>query len=269
MTARIKTNILGILNLSDDSFSDGGRYREPAAALEHARRLVADGACAIDVGAAASNPEARAVEPAEEIRRIDPVLQALQRERIPLSIDSWKPEVQRYACKQGVAFINDIRGFGDAAVLDTLAAADCRLIVMHAVQPGAIAERSERGSDEVLSSVYRFFDQRVRELLRAGISEDRLVLDPGMGFFLSSAAEASFAVLSEIPRIKSSFGLPLLISVSRKSFLGAVAGRGVGERGAATLAAEIAAVLRGVDYVRTHEVAPLADAIAVLDALPT
>ncbi len=259
--------IFGIVNVTDDSFSDGGLYRDPEAALDHARSLVAGGAYAVDLGAAASNPDARPVEPAEEIRRLAPILDVLAAEGVRVCVDSWKPETQRYCLERGVAFLNDIRGFPDAGLDEELAASDCGLIVMHSTSHGAIAERRELGIDEVLSSIYRFFDERIGRLTAAGVAPERLILDPGMGLFLSSDASVSFAVLARLDHLKSAFGLPVLVSVSRKSFLASVCGRSVAERGAATLGAEIAAVLSGADYIRTHDVRTLADALAALRAV--
>ncbi len=233
----------------------------------HARSLVASGAYAVDLGAAASNPDARPVDPTEEIRRLAPILDVLCAEGVRVSVDSWKPETQRYCLGRGVAFLNDIRGFADPALDEELAASDCSLIVMHSTSLGAIAERRELGIDEVLSSMYRFFEERIRRLTAAGVARERLILDPGMGLFLSSDASVSFAVLAQLERLKSTFELPVLVSVSRKSFLASVCGRDVGERGAATLGAEIAAALRGADYIRTHDVRALADALAVIRAV--
>ncbi len=226
-----------------------------------------DGAFAVDLGAAASNPDARPVEPAEEIERLAPVLDVLLPAGVRVSVDSWKTETQRYCLGRGVAFLNDIRGFADPTFDEELAAADCRLIVMHSTSREAIAERRPLGRDEVLSSIYRFFDERIRRLTAAGVSPDRLIIDPGMGLFLSSDATASFAVLADLERLKRTFGLEVMVSVSRKSFLAAACGREVGERGAATLGAEIAAALRGADYIRTHDVRALSDALAAVRAV--
>ena len=260
--------IFGIVNITEDSFSDGGRFLDTTAALTHARRLVAAGAEIIDLGAAASNIAARPVAPAEEIRRLDPLITALAADGTPVSVDSFAPEVQRFAIARGVAFLNDIQGFPDPSFYQELAAASCRLVVMHAVQGRGRAQQVELTAGDVWERIHVFFADRVRALERGGIARQRLILDPGMGFFLSSWPEASLRVLAGIERLKQAFGLPVLVSASRKSFLRAVTGRaGASELGAATLAAELYAAEQGADYIRTHDPAALVDALKVMTAL--
>jgi dihydropteroate synthase type 2/dihydropteroate synthase type 3 len=259
--------ILGIVNITEDSFSDGGKYLEPRSAIVRALELVDDGADGVDLGAASSNPDAKHVAPDEEIRRLDPVVAALAERGIAVSIDTFKPEVQRWAARRRVAYINDIGGFPDAAVYADLAHAECKLIVMHSVQRGRRATRVETDAAMVIGGMLRFFEERIAALERAGVRRDRLVLDPGMGFFLGANVEPSLHALAEIPRLKKTFGLPIHVSVSRKSFLGTLTGRGHDERGAATLAAELYAASQGVDFIRTHEVRALADGLKVLAAL--
>jgi dihydropteroate synthase type 2 len=260
--------LFGIVNITEDSFSDGGQYLDPPDAIGHARALVAAGAQVIDLGAAASNVDARPVSAAEEIRRLDPVIAALAADGTQTSVDSFLPEVQRFALSKGVAFLNDIQGFPDPSVYRELAAASCRLVVMHAVQGRGRARRVELPADEVWERIHYFFVERVAALERGGIARERLILDPGMGFFLSKRPEASLRVLTGLDRLKRDFGLPVLVSVSRKSFLRAITGRASAlEMGAATLAAEIYAAEMGADYIRTHDPGALADALKVLAAL--
>ncbi|HEV2100979.1 MAG TPA: dihydropteroate synthase [Stellaceae bacterium] len=260
--------IFGIVNVTEDSFSDGGRFLDTTAALAHARTLAATGAHFIDLGAAASNIAARPVTATEEIRRLDPLIAALEADGTPVSVDSFAAEVQRFAIARGVAFLNDIQGFPDPSIYPELAAAGCRLVVMHAVHGRGRAQRVEMSADEVWDRIHTFFADRVRALERGGIARERLVLDPGMGFFLSSRPDASLRVLAGLDRLKQAFGLPVLISVSRKSFLREVTGRaGAAELGAATLVAEIYAAEQGVDFIRTHDPAALADGLNVMAAL--
>jgi dihydropteroate synthase type 2 len=260
--------LFGIINITQDSFSDGGRYLDPSDAIAQARALVAAGAQVIDLGAAASNVDARPVSAAEEIRRLDPVIAALAAEGTPISVDSFLPEVQRFAVESGAVFLNDIQGFPDPALYPELAAASCRLVVMHAVQGRGRAQRVELAADEVWDRIHYFFVERLAALERGGIARERLILDPGMGFFLSNRPEASLRVLTGLDRLKRDFGLPVLVSVSRKSFLRAITGRASAlEMGAATLAAEIYAAEMGADYIRTHDPGALADALKVLAAL--
>jgi dihydropteroate synthase type 2 len=259
------TRLFGILNVTPDSFSDGGQWIEPARAIEHARRLVADGAYAVDLGAASSRPGATPVPADEEMRRLTPVLEPLLAAGVTVSIDSFHPTVQRFAIERGVAYLNDIEGFPDAAMYPRLAASECGLVVMHRIAHGA-AELPV-SPDVVLASIERFFDERVRRLVAAGIRRERLVLDPGMGFFLSGNPEVSLAVLRALPSLRACFGLPLLVSVSRKAFLRTLTGRELPDVGPATLAAELYAARQGADYVRTHDVRALRDALVVQRAL--
>jgi dihydropteroate synthase len=260
--------LFGIVNITEDSFSDGGRYLDPSDAIAQARTLVAAGAQVIDLGAAASNVDARPVSAAEEIRRLEPVIAALAAEGTQISVDSFLPEVQRFAVSRGVAFLNDIQGFPDPAFYHELAGARCRLVVMHAVQGRGRAQRVELAADQVWDRIHDFFGGRLAALERGGITRERLILDPGMGFFLSSRPEASLRVLAGLGRLKRDFGLPVLVSVSRKSFLRTITGRASTlEIGAATLAAEIYAAEIGADFIRTHDPGALADALKVMAAL--
>ena len=260
--------IFGILNITEDSFSDGGRYLDPAAAVAQARRLVAEGADVVDIGAAASNISAKPVPAAEEIRRLDGVITALAGSGIAISVDSFQPDAQRFAISRGVAFVNDIQGFPDPSVYPALAGSACGLVVMHAVHGRGRAQQVELDAATVWGNIDDFFTARIAGLEAAGIARQRLILDPGMGFFLSTRPEASLRALAGIARLKARFGLPVLVSVSRKSFLAAITGRsGPGERGSATLAAELFAAAEGVDYIRTHDPAALRDGLAVMPAL--
>jgi dihydropteroate synthase type 2 len=260
--------LFGILNITEDSFSDGGRHLDPAAAIAAARRLAADGADIVDIGAAASNVAAKPVTPDEEIRRLAPVIAALREAGIAVSVDSFAPETQRYALRAGVDYLNDIQGFADPALYPELAAASCGLVVMHAVQGRGRAQRVAVPAAEIWQRIEDFFAARIAALKAAGIARDRLILDPGMGFFLGSEAAASLVVLTGLDRLKRRFGLPVLVSVSRKSFLAAVTGRrSPGELGAATLAAELYAAAHGADYIRTHDPAALRDALVLMAAL--
>jgi dihydropteroate synthase type 2 len=259
------TTIFGILNITADSFSDGGKYLDPDAAVSQGRTLLADGADVLDIGAASSNPDAAPVAPDLEVERLRAVLPALGSAAV--SIDTYAPKVQRWALAQGVGWLNDIQGFPDSALYPALAASPAKLIVMHAVQARGQATRVDVPPTQIMDRLFRFFDARLAALEAAGIARDRLVIDPGMGFFLGTDPQTSFTVLRRLPEFKARYGLPLLVSVSRKSFLRAVTGRPAAQSGPASLAAEIYAVRQGADYVRTHEPGPLRDALAVQTAL--
>jgi dihydropteroate synthase type 2 len=258
--------IFGILNVTRDSFSDGGRFLDPRAALDHALELVADGADVIDVGAASSHPEAEDVPVDEEMRRLEPVVADLVDRGIPVSVDSWQTPVQRFAIAAGASWLNDIRGFADHAFHPELAAAGVGLVVMHSIAQGPRATRQSTDAEDVYRGVIEFFDARVAELETAGVARGRIVLDPGMGLFLGAEPEPSILVLRRLDRLRERYGLPLLISVSRKSLVGRLAG-GVARRDAASLAAELFAVERGATFIRTHEPRLLRDALTVLASL--
>ena len=255
--------ILGIVNVTEDSFSDGGRFLAPEAAIAHARKLVSDGADIIDLGAASSNPDAKPVSAEVEIARLATVVDALKQDGVPVSIDTFAPEVQGWALKQGVEYLNDIQGFPDAEVYPALASSEATLILMHSVQERGPATRVHVPPEILVDRILAFLETRIATLVEAGVERRRLVLDPGMGLFLGSARSASLMVLKAIPRLKQAFNLPVLVSVSRKSFLRALTGRALVDAGPASLAAEIYAVLQGADYIRTHEPAPLKDALTV------
>lgn len=260
------TTIIGIVNLTTDSFSDGGHYLDPQRALQHARELLGQGAHYVDLGPASSNPDAAPVSATEQIARLAPVVAALEHSRI--SVDATEPQVIRWALGQQLAMLNDIRGFGEPALWPELARAHCQLVVMHSLAGALVADRRDVEPEQVWQSVIDFFDRRIAALTGAGIARERLILDPGMGFFLGANPQASVLLLRRLPQLRERYGLPLYVSVSRKSFLGAlVGGRPVAERAAATLAAELFAFANGADYIRTHDVQALADGLRVQNAL--
>ena len=257
--------IIGVVNMTEDSFSDGGHYLAAEDAIAHARKLLDDGADVIDLGPASSHPDAREVSPEEEIARLCPVISALHGAGadIRLSVDSYRSETQRFAIEQGVAYLNDIQGFSDPSLYEELARSSCRLILMHSIQRGGSATREASEPSRILDEIDDFFERRLDTLSGAGIVRERIILDPGMGFFLGDDPEASIRVLQNIERLRDRWKCPILISVSRKSFLGAITDRAIPDRGAATLTAELHAARHGVSYIRTHDVAALRDALRV------
>jgi len=263
----VPPQILGIVNITEDSFSDGGRFLSPEQAIAQALALAEAGADVIDLGPASSHPDARPVTADEEIRRLAPVIDALAARGIAVSVDSFLPATQRYAMVRNAAFLNDIQGFPDAEIYPDLARGTCRLIIMHAIQGRGIAMRMESDPQAVSERVDSFFHKRIAELERAGIGRDRLILDPGMGYFLGNQPEASLRMLRGLKGLRERFGLPVLVSVSRKSFLRVLTGRGVDQAGAATLAAELFAAAQGVAYIRTHDAGALRDGLKIWSAL--
>lgn len=263
--------ILGIVNVTRDSFSDGGEHLAPRAAIKRALRLADEGAAYIDVGAESTHPDAEDVPAEAEIARLTPVVQALKAEGLRVSVDTYKPPVIRAMLALGADLINDVTAARDPASVAALRDADVPIILMHSTAPQARAQRADVPADEITTRVRAFFEQRLAALEAAGLDRRRLILDPGMGFFLGRDPELSLRVLRDLPAL-AAFGRPLCVCTSRKSFLGTLLGRGeqprpVRERAAATLATELWAAAAGMEYIRTHEVRPLADALRIWDAL--
>jgi dihydropteroate synthase type 2 len=260
------TTLLGILNITEDSFSDGGRFLDPEAARARALALATD-ADIIDIGAASSKPDAIPVSPEVEIARMKPIIALLKDNGTAVSVDSFAPEVQRWAIAQGVDYLNDVRGFPLPEIYPELAASPVKLIMMHSVEGLGPATRIRIPAEDLHGRIVEFFETRIAALTAAGVASDRIILDPGMGLFLGSHPDASFTVLRQTGALKRHFGLPVLISVSRKSFLRRLVGREVADIGPATLAAELYAAGQGADYIRTHDPRALKDALAVFRAL--
>jgi dihydropteroate synthase type 2 len=259
--------ILGILNITEDSFSDGGKFLGAEAALTHAAALLVEGADILDIGAASSHPDAKSVAPQTEIARLQSVLPALKAKGVLLSIDTFSPAVQRWALRQEPDYLNDIHGFPDATLYPELAAAKATLVVMHMVQPEGVAVRTDIKPSEIFGRVSEFFDRRLEALTQAGIAKERLILDPGMGQFVGTDPENSLILLRRLPELKARYDLPLLVSVSRKGFLRRLVNRPPDQSGPASLAAELFAAANGADYIRTHAPAWLRDGLEVVKAI--
>ncbi|TAK88606.1 MAG: dihydropteroate synthase [Betaproteobacteria bacterium] len=262
-----RPKIVGIVNVTPDSFSDGGRYLEPPKAIEHARELRTAGADVIELGAASSHPDSGKISPADELGRLAPVLSQLSSADFDIGLDSTQPEVQTFGIKNGVRFLNDIRGFPDSSIYDVLATSSCMLVVMHSVSRTEHADRRNISAQSAFDSACRFFEERLRRLTERGIALDRIILDPGMGFFLSSNPEPSLAMLAHLPSIHQRFGLPLFVSVSRKSFLRNLMPSETCDLRIRTIAAELFLRCMPVAYIRTHDVAVLNEGLATLEAI--
>tara|TARA_B100001778_G_scaffold185127_1_gene152461 strand:- start:142 stop:966 length:825 start_codon:yes stop_codon:yes gene_type:complete len=267
-------HLLGIVNITTDSFSDGGQYLQPQSLEEHILKLCEGGCPILDLGAASSNPAANPVDTELEIERLNLALEIIQRLKeksqisrdVEVSIDTFNPEVQKFALDQNIDYLNDITGFPEREMHPTLAASSCRLIIMHSIQRG-IANETRVSPDLILDQIRSFFQKRLQELETAGISRKRLILDPGMGFFLGSDPECSYRVLRNLQSLKEEFGLPLLVSVSRKSFLGAITGTPPQRRWAETLACELYLAEQKVEYIRTHDPEAIYRALAIQQAI--
>ncbi|MGE5178488.1 MAG: dihydropteroate synthase [Bacteroidota bacterium] len=260
-----RARVVGILNLTPDSFYDGGRYAEPSAALARAEAMAAEGADAIDVGAQSTRPGGEPPIGAEaEWERLRPVLPGLIRLGLPVSIDTWRVGVARRALEAGAAIVNDITGLtAEPAIAREAAAAGAGLVIMHS-RGGPDHLHDPVEYDNVVEEVRGFLIAQWNAAAAAGVPNERIALDPGIGF--SKRAPQSLAVLYGLPRL-TSLGRPLYIGVSRKSFLGHVTGRPAEERLAAGLGATVAARLRGGGIFRTHDVRETVDAIRMAEAI--
>ncbi|MBW4698262.1 MAG: dihydropteroate synthase [Aphanocapsa lilacina HA4352-LM1] len=261
------TQIVGIVNITTDSFSDGGQFLDAERAIGHARRLRGEGAHWIDLGAESSNPDGEQVTAEIEAERLAPVVAALSADGVSVAIDTCKSSVMVRCLELGAQMINDITALADPRSVEVLKTFRVPVVLMFARNRQARAEQRPGDCETVWNEIEAFFSGRIDRLLGAGLQDRQLILDPGMGFFLGSNPEPSLRVLAHVDRL-GRFGLPVYLSVSRKSFIGSVlGGRPAAGRDHGTLAAEIWAYLAGVDYLRTHAVAPLSDAIRVIAAI--
>lgn len=258
--------IVGILNVTPDSFSDGGRYLDTGAAVEKGLGLIAQGADIVDIGAESSNADGAKISAEEEIRRITPVIKALKKEGVRISVDTYKPQVMQHAILLGADMVNDITGLRDKAAAEVVRQGGIPVVIMFARNSDPHAERTERDHSTVLGEIEAFFTRRLQSLHEAGIADDKVIIDPGMGLFLGGNPEPSLAVLRHIETLKR-FDRAIYLSTSRKSFIGRVLDRPISQRGVGTLATEIWGYLHGVSYIRTHEPQPLRDAIKMIQAI--
>jgi dihydropteroate synthase len=255
--------VMGILNVTPDSFSDGGRFVARDSALRRAEAMIAEGVDIIDIGGESTRPGAASPSMDEELQRVMPVLSALRDCGKPLSVDTLKPGVMREALGAGADMINDVNGFRTPDALEAVRDSDCGLCVMHMQhQPQTMQENP--GYTDVVAEVLAFLRQRCAALTGAGVDAGRICIDPGFGF--GKTVEHNLSLLKNIGRIRDELALPVLAGLSRKSMLGALTGRGVEERLAASLAAALVAVERGARIVRVHDVAQTVDALKVWQA---
>ena len=258
-----RTLVMGVVNLTPDSFSDGGAFETPAAALAHAELLVAQGADILDLGAESTRPGAPPLPMEEEWRRLEPVLRVLSARGLPVSVDTYKPEVMRRSLAEGAAMINDVQGFRMPGALEAVAASNCGLCVMH-MQRDPLSMQAAPVYEDVVAEVCLFLAERVAALNAAGIEAARIVLDPGFGF--GKTVRQNYQLLHHLDSLRVA-GLPLLAGLSRKSMIGAITGRPVAERLAGSVAAALGAVAHGAEIVRVHDVAATVDALKVWRAI--
>ena len=252
--------VMGVLNVTPDSFSDGGHYRSLEFAVSRAEEMVASGVDIIDIGGESTRPGSPSVPVAEELARVMPALYALQEAGKALSVDTCKPEVMREAIIAGADMINDINGFQAPGAIEAVVNSDCGLCVMH-MQGTPQDMQAQPVYTDVVAEVIAFLRERVAALEAAGVDRERICVDPGLGF--GKTVEHNYALLKNTERIADELGLPVLIGLSRKSMIGAVTGRPVEERLAGSLAGALAAVAQGAKIIRVHDVAETVDALKV------
>ena len=257
--------LMGVVNVTPDSFSDGGRFLEPDAAVAQAIRLAEEGADLVDVGGESTRPGAPAVTAAVEIGRVVPVVERLRARGFPLpiSVDTSKGAVARAALAAGADLVNDVTALSDPDLARAVAAAGVPVVLMHLRgTPADMQSRAVYG--DVVADVARELEAALARAVAAGVARDRIILDPGVGF--AKTAEQSIELLARVAELHA-LGRPLLVGPSRKSFIGKITGAGAGDRVPGTLAAVTACVLGGVELLRVHDVGPARQAAAVAAAL--
>lgn len=262
--AQTRPLVMGVLNVTPDSFSDGGRFHSLELALSRAEQMIEDGVDIIDIGGESSRPGAQPLSLDEELHRVMPVLYALRDCGKPISIDTYKPEVMREALAAGADMINDINGFRAPGALSAVKDADCALCIMHMQRDPATMQANPVYAD-VTSDVTEFLRDRISILVTQGVDRQRICIDPGFGF--GKTLDHNLSLLKNLDRLAGELGLPLLVGLSRKSMIGAITGRPVEARIAGSVAAALVAAERGAHIVRVHDVAETVDAFKVWRAV--
>jgi len=249
---------MGVVNITPDSFSDGGRFEDAEAALAHAHSLLEEGADILDVGGESTRPGAATVAAEEELRRVLPIVRQLR--DVPVSVDTRKPEVMRAALDFGASMINDIQALAAPGALEAVAKSDCAVCLMHMQGEPGTMQRDPHYAD-VFGEVKSFIKQRVDKLTSSGIEIERIVVDPGFGF--GKTVEHNLTLLKRLPELSE---LPILAGLSRKSSLQKITGRPVEDRLAGSLAMALLALQGGAKILRVHDVKETRDVIAVWEA---
>ncbi|HWT29005.1 MAG TPA: dihydropteroate synthase [Methylophilaceae bacterium] len=259
-----RPHIMGIVNVTPDSFSDGGKFVAVDNAVAHAMQLVEDGADILDIGGESTRPGAVPVSLEDELRRVIPVIEALAKvTRVPLSIDTYKPQVMQAALDAGASLINDIRALQEPGALEIAASTDAGICLMHMQGLPATMQVDPR-YDDVVAEVRAFLAERMAAAEAAGIASERILLDPGFGF--GKRTEHNIALLQALPQLLD-LGRPLLVGLSRKSVLGQLTGGDVSVRLHSSIAASVLSVMKGARIVRVHDVKATADALKVVAAV--
>jgi dihydropteroate synthase len=255
--------VMGIVNVTPDSFSDGGRFASVDAAVDEARRMIEEGADILDIGGESTRPGAFPVPAEEELQRVLPVVERLSDAPVPLSIDTYKPEVMAAALAAGASMVNDVQALREPGALEIVAGSDAAVCLMH-MQGTPQTMQADPQYAEVVGDVCAFLRERVAVCEAAGIARTRIVVDPGFGFGKTKAH--NIALLRRLGEL-GALGVPILAGLSRKSVLGTITAKRVGERVYSSVAAALVAVYRGAAIVRAHDVGATRDALAVYGAV--
>lgn len=258
------THVMGILNVTPDSFSDGGRFSQLDAALRHAAAMVAAGATIIDVGGESTRPGARAVSPVEEMERVAPIVERIHRELdVIISVDTSTPAVMRETARLGAGLINDVRSLQRDGALDAAAATGLPVCLMHMLgEPGTMQDAPHY--DHLVAEVTAFLVDRIAQCAAVGIAPERIILDPGFGF--AKTLQHNLSLFKHMESLHA-LGRPLLVGVSRKSMIGMALNRPVGERLYGGLALAALAVAKGARILRVHDVAETVDVVRMIEAV--
>jgi dihydropteroate synthase len=255
--------VMGIVNVTPDSFSDGGRYLSTNAAIDHAYQLLEEGADILDIGGESTRPGAARISEQEELDRVLPVIEGLRQIRQPISIDSTKPAVMRAALQSGASWVNDVNALQEAGALAAVAASGAAVCLMHKQGTPETMQNAPIYAD-VMAEVMSFLQQRISACIAAGVAKERIVIDPGFGFGKSLAHNVS--LLKNLQQF-ATLGVPILAGLSRKSMLGTLTGREINHRLPASVAAALIAVQNGAQIVRVHDVQATVDALKIWNAV--
>lgn len=255
--------VMGIVNVTPDSFSDGGKFQDSRAAIMHARQMVEDGADLLDIGGESTRPGARAASLSEELDRVLPIIEALASIGVPISIDTQKPEVMRAALSKGASMVNDVNALQAPGALEVVASSNAGVCLMHK-QGSPETMQQQPDYQDVMGDVREFLADRANAVMATGVKPERIVIDPGFGF--GKTVAHNLTLLRNLYHFHE-LGFPVLAGLSRKSTLGAITGREVHERMAASIAAALIAVQKGAKILRVHDVRETVDALKVLDAV--
>ncbi len=260
-----RTLIMGVLNVTPDSFSDGGEFQNPENAARHAVSMVKEGADIIDIGGESTRPGAKKITPEEEINRIKDVLEILiKKVDVPISIDTYKSQVAEYALSRGASIVNDISALrADNDMAKVVAKYGAGVVLMH-IKGAPETMQENPHYEDLIGEIYGYLDSSIHIAVRAGIDEEKIIVDPGIGF--GKTFEHNLTILRELSRFKK-LGKPILVGTSRKSFLGKLLNKDVKDRLYGTLASSAIAIVNGADIIRVHDVGQMKDVATVVDIL--